>query len=166
MYSTLISHGIISEQNVQSLIEKLDDDPLLEDIARMLKRYQLQFSTDETLTSPSSERGFQVFRDDGRRSEKKMDRTSDDAELEAVTKLVIENTHLKQQFIQLQNLAKAEQSHDDAAASPKCIVCQDRDVYYAFHPCGHTNVCDKCSEKMSHCPTCRKLIENKMRVYL
>jgi hypothetical protein len=31
-----------------------------------------------------------------------------------------------------------------------------------FYPCGHFYTCKKCSNKLSHCPYCKQIIENRI----
>ncbi len=40
-----------------------------------------------------------------------------------------------------------------------CQVCFDRNREVLFQPCGHTQFCRKCSERMEVCPLCRHKIE-------
>lgn len=39
--------------------------------------------------------------------------------------------------------------------STTCTLCSTRPVQVALVPCGHSNVCRKCSRKLEKCPFCR-----------
>lgn len=47
-----------------------------------------------------------------------------------------------------------------------CSVCMNRQVQVALVPCGHSNLCRRCSRKLQRCPFCRKEIVRRQRLYL
>ncbi|KRW99133.1 hypothetical protein PPERSA_02965 [Pseudocohnilembus persalinus] len=47
-----------------------------------------------------------------------------------------------------------------------CIQCNKNERAYAFIPCLHFNVCEKCVENMSNCKICGKIIQEKLKVYM
>lgn len=47
-----------------------------------------------------------------------------------------------------------------------CSVCMNRPVQVALVPCGHSNLCRKCSRKLQSCPFCRKEIVRRQRLFL
>ena len=48
----------------------------------------------------------------------------------------------------------------------ECPICMDGQKNVLFLPCKHVSTCEKCSEKVSTCPVCRKMIERKMKIHL
>eukprot|EP01026_Neomeris_dumetosa_P051700 TRINITY_DN4551_c0_g1_i1.p3 TRINITY_DN4551_c0_g1~~TRINITY_DN4551_c0_g1_i1.p3 ORF type:complete len:206 (-),score=33.46 TRINITY_DN4551_c0_g1_i1:675-1292(-) len=48
----------------------------------------------------------------------------------------------------------------------QCLLCFERPVQVALVPCGHSNLCRKCSRKLTTCPFCRKQITRRQRLYL
>ncbi len=47
-----------------------------------------------------------------------------------------------------------------------CCVCLDNDFSVMFEPCHHLIVCETCSKKIDKCPSCRKSIIKKVKIYL
>jgi hypothetical protein len=52
-----------------------------------------------------------------------------------------------------------------------CIICEENEREYRFHPCGHFIVCSTCSEEMvtrrqTKCPLCRATIRSRELTYL
>ena len=47
----------------------------------------------------------------------------------------------------------------------ECKICVTKILGVVFVPCGHMT-CVACSEKMSHCPFCRALIQTVVRAFL
>jgi hypothetical protein len=47
---------------------------------------------------------------------------------------------------------------------PKCVVCEDRVRTHLFPNCGHLCLCEKCAEKFTQCPVCKKEAK-PIRVY-
>eukprot|EP01026_Neomeris_dumetosa_P058458 TRINITY_DN5442_c0_g1_i7.p1 TRINITY_DN5442_c0_g1~~TRINITY_DN5442_c0_g1_i7.p1 ORF type:complete len:469 (-),score=67.79 TRINITY_DN5442_c0_g1_i7:549-1955(-) len=47
-----------------------------------------------------------------------------------------------------------------------CSLCFERPVQVALVPCGHSNLCRKCSRKLNQCPFCRKQIVRRQRLFL
>ena len=52
-----------------------------------------------------------------------------------------------------------------------CIIClEPRNGFYAFNPCGHVSLCEKCcititNDTTPKCPTCRKGIISYLKLY-
>ena len=46
-----------------------------------------------------------------------------------------------------------------------CVVCLDNVKEYAIVPCGHLCVCRGCVNKLTHCPICREVKQNILRIY-
>lgn len=44
-----------------------------------------------------------------------------------------------------------------------CCLCEERPVQVTLVPCGHSNVCRKCSRKLTSCPFCRSQIEAMLK---
>jgi len=47
-----------------------------------------------------------------------------------------------------------------------CCICETRSVQITLVPCGHSNLCRKCSRKLNSCPFCRKPIFRRQRLFL
>lgn len=48
----------------------------------------------------------------------------------------------------------------------ECAICYEEiKQTFACSPCGHTNTCATCLDKISKCPSCRTKIESKLRIY-
>lgn len=47
-----------------------------------------------------------------------------------------------------------------------CSVCMSRPVQVALVPCGHSNLCRRCSRKIQRCPFCRKEIIRRQKLFL
>jgi len=47
-----------------------------------------------------------------------------------------------------------------------CSVCMMRPVQVALVPCGHSNLCRRCSRKLQRCPFCRKEIARRQKLFL
>lgn len=47
-----------------------------------------------------------------------------------------------------------------------CCLCEERPVQVTLIPCGHSNLCRKCSRKLITCPFCRKTIVRRQRLFL
>lgn len=52
-----------------------------------------------------------------------------------------------------------------ARTVPDCGVCFETPVDCTLNPCGHT-LCYTCAAKLERCPTCRKFIASRLRMYL
>lgn len=50
----------------------------------------------------------------------------------------------------------------------ECCICFEKiEEMHVLDPCGHSNVCDKCYAKnLTHCPTCRKKINKRIKVHI
>lgn len=44
----------------------------------------------------------------------------------------------------------------------ECSICMTEFKNDVFYPCGHFYTCKKCSNKLSHCPYCKQIIENRI----
>eukprot|EP00210_Caulerpa_lentillifera_P005202 g4970.t1 len=47
-----------------------------------------------------------------------------------------------------------------------CCICETRSVQITLVPCGHSNLCRKCSRKLNNCPFCREPIFRRQRLFL
>mmetsp|Transcript_13338 Transcript_13338/g.21881 ORF Transcript_13338/g.21881 Transcript_13338/m.21881 type:complete len:96 (-) Transcript_13338:129-416(-) len=48
-----------------------------------------------------------------------------------------------------------------------CIVCMEKECAFAFLPCGHYVLCEKCSNDCkTSCPKCRAVVQERVRIYL
>ena len=59
------------------------------------------------------------------------------------------------------------QANDDAAEYEleECVVCMVNKKTVLLLPCKHVSVCKQCSWKLTECPSCRKPIEDRVRVF-
>ena len=53
----------------------------------------------------------------------------------------------------------------------ECSVCMDAPASFAFIPCGHRIVCEKCCDSVcasddARCPRCRESVSSTMRIYM
>jgi len=46
-----------------------------------------------------------------------------------------------------------------------CIICCNFKRCIALDPCGHVSMCMMCSKKVPHCPCCRSVIKQRLRIY-
>ena len=44
----------------------------------------------------------------------------------------------------------------------ECSICMSELKNDVFYPCGHFYTCKKCSNKLSNCPYCKQIIENRI----
>ena len=47
----------------------------------------------------------------------------------------------------------------------KCCVCMTNPRTYAFDPCFHLCVCNRCVEQLAFCPICRKKVVTARRIW-
>jgi len=47
-----------------------------------------------------------------------------------------------------------------------CTICLRNQKNCVFLPCGHLYTCMKCSENLPTCPICRKIVKQKVRVFM
>lgn len=62
-----------------------------------------------------------------------------------------------------------QDSKEDIPSEPskECAVClEELSRRMAFVPCGHANCCVKCSSSIQNCPTCRRQISHKVKLFL
>nr|XP_022301709.1 baculoviral IAP repeat-containing protein 8-like isoform X2 [Crassostrea virginica] len=52
------------------------------------------------------------------------------------------------------------------AQQAKCKICFVEEVQVLFLPCSHLVTCGNCANRLNECPTCRKLIQDTIRVFL
>lgn len=57
---------------------------------------------------------------------------------------------------------KKEENKDE---SNDCVICMERPREIVLIPCGHLNFCLECIKKLKTCPSCRKEIVEKIRVF-
>jgi len=46
-----------------------------------------------------------------------------------------------------------------------CKKCRTEKAVMMLLPCGHLNICEKCTEHMSQCPTCGEVVQEKIRTF-
>lgn len=63
-------------------------------------------------------------------------------------------------------VARCSEKHQGEDSVSKCSVCYDNTRSILFYPCLHLCACEVCSKKLSSCPMCRRLIDNKQKVFL
>lgn len=64
-------------------------------------------------------------------------------------------------------------SREKLELAETCIVCMDFPPQVALFPCGHSNICVACAKKLNNgnsrgrpkCPTCRKPIQQWIKLY-
>lgn len=57
-------------------------------------------------------------------------------------------------------------SYDEfSSCVPHCIICLDEVVSVAFLPCGHAQLCEVCAARLLRCPTCRKVVALRVKIY-
>ncbi|XP_038638560.1 E3 ubiquitin-protein ligase LRSAM1 isoform X3 [Scyliorhinus canicula] len=54
---------------------------------------------------------------------------------------------------------------EDVLVQSECVVCLERESQMIFLPCGHVCCCQTCGTELHTCPLCRKVIEQKIRMY-
>ncbi|KAH3745193.1 hypothetical protein Pelo_13429 [Pelomyxa schiedti] len=47
-----------------------------------------------------------------------------------------------------------------------CIVCSSNPRNVRFHPCGHGVLCSTCAQRVTHCPFCREMIQERQKLFL
>ena len=49
----------------------------------------------------------------------------------------------------------------------RCCICLKRERAFVVAPCGHYNICGVCihNPKLKNCPSCRKFIVHRIKVY-
>lgn len=68
--------------------------------------------------------------------------------------------------VQNEGTAKVADNEATPLAGICCSVCFERPVQVALVPCGHSNLCRKCSRKLKQCPFCRREIVRRQKLYL
>eukprot|EP00755_Sulcionema_specki_P010299 Sspe_Gene.46103::Locus_22950_Transcript_1_1_Confidence_1.000_Length_636::g.46103::m.46103 len=57
--------------------------------------------------------------------------------------------------------------HRQQTKGGRCIVCMSTvRKRLAFVPCGHATCCEACSHRITSCPTCRRTIRERIRIYI
>jgi len=57
-------------------------------------------------------------------------------------------------------------SEANPLAGIPCAVCMTHPIQVALVPCGHSNLCRRCSRKLQRCPFCRKEIFRRQKLFL
>uniref|UniRef100_K1Q579 Putative apoptosis inhibitor ORF42 n=1 Tax=Magallana gigas TaxID=29159 RepID=K1Q579_MAGGI len=70
------------------------------------------------------------------------------------------STNRRQNSASTQNTGTDTHNDDDT-----CIVCFDHRVEILLRPCYHFNLCEGCSLLVTQCPTCRGIIQEKIKPY-
>ena len=52
-----------------------------------------------------------------------------------------------------------------APAKAECVVCLDAEATHVVVPCGHICLCGDCTQNLPHCPLCRTVVLQTMRVF-
>jgi len=65
----------------------------------------------------------------------------------------------------LNRVIKVINEKENESESELCVVCLDEKKEYIFVPCGHYCCCEKCINKLSECPICRKIVDQKIKVF-
>jgi len=66
--------------------------------------------------------------------------------------------------INAQIIVKEQEKKKAEETGNICVICMDSAKEYVFVPCGHLCCCSKCIN-VTHCPMCRVLITQKIRVF-
>eukprot|EP01083_Nonionella_stella_P291285 991221_1 len=78
-----------------------------------------------------------------------------------------ENENLRNHIRSTEREAKSYLKNiDEILDSTLCIVCCENTRHFVFMPCGHLCCCEDCQARLSHCPTCRALIMQRVRTYI
>jgi chromosome segregation ATPase len=49
----------------------------------------------------------------------------------------------------------------------ECCICMNKlTERYVLIPCGHTQTCDKCIDKVTKCPLCKKVFKKVLKVFV
>lgn len=74
---------------------------------------------------------------------------------------------------ELGEMAEAEVSTSDRGRSNTalsqgsgCAICMSSSKLVVLVPCGHTNICKRCSKRVDNCPFCRCQILRRQKVYV
>ncbi|ABI35737.1 Iap-2 [Ectropis obliqua nucleopolyhedrovirus] len=54
----------------------------------------------------------------------------------------------------------------DSTSDNTCKICLERERQICFLPCGHVATCEKCAKRCNKCCMCRKVIVNKLRIFM
>lgn len=66
-------------------------------------------------------------------------------------------------------LSKAEDSVIESGKVPSCVICMSNIAIIMVTPCNHLLLCSECyrtsCQDMKNCPSCRRVIESRVRVF-
>jgi len=74
-----------------------------------------------------------------------------------------------QALMQIWTIQRKEEEEKKKALeseSDLCVICLSAARNCALVPCGHSQVCVDCANRIDHCPICRKRVASRVKLYL